>query len=265
MIHIPVGVRYDKVEVQAELDVSAAYFISVPDGWQHKERFLDLAELIYITEGELHLSVGGEAVSLTAGDAYLVRKYTTLSGVRPSVGACAFYTVSFYCTLAKYDTLYGKALRISSRSSHAQTLFNDLTFYASKGTGESYLVDSAFSLLLEVLYDSCTRESERVQMHGILRYINDHIASPLTVDQISEQFHYSNDYISKIFREQLGVTIKQYVIQRKLSVAKRLLTTSDISIKQVGQAVGFHEPMLFDKFFKYHVKMTPKKYRELYL
>ena len=265
MIHIPGGVRYDKVEVQAELDVSAAYFISVSDGWMHKQRFLDLAELIYVTEGELHLSVGSETVSLAAGDSYLVRKYTTMSGARASAGACSFYTVSFYCSLEKYDVLYGKVLRISSRSSYAETLFNQLTFYASKEKGEGYLMDSAFALLLEMLYDSRIREPERVQMHGIVNYINDHIASPLTVEDISEQFHYSSDYIAKIFRQQFGVTIKQYVIEKKLSVAKRLLTTSDISVKQVGQAVGFAESVLFEKFFKYHVKMTPKKYRELYL
>ena len=33
MIHIPGGVRYDTVEVQTELDVFAACFINVPDGW----------------------------------------------------------------------------------------------------------------------------------------------------------------------------------------------------------------------------------------
>ncbi|MBQ8287833.1 MAG: helix-turn-helix transcriptional regulator [Clostridia bacterium] len=265
MIHIPGGVRYDKVEVQAELDVSAAYYISVPDGWLHKERFLDLSELICVTEGSLHLAVGGEEISLSAGDAYLFRKYTTLSGSRASEGACSFYTVSFYCTLEKYDVLYGKVLHISSRSSYAETLFNNLSFFGSKERGEGHLLDASFALLLEVLYDSRNREPERVQMHGILGYISEHISSPLTIEEISEQFHYSSDYISKIFRQQFGVTIKQYIIEKKLSVAKRLLTTSDISVKQVGQAVGFSDPVLFEKFFKYHTKMTPKKYRGLYM
>ena len=51
-----------------------------------------------------------------------------------------------------------------------------------------------------------------MQMHGIVGDIKDHTASLLAVEDISEQFHYSSDYISKIFREQMGVTIKQYVI-----------------------------------------------------
>ena len=102
----------------------------------------------------------------------------------------------------------------------------------------------------------------RGQMQGILGYINDHISSPLTIEEVSGHFHYSGDYIAKIFREQFGVTMKQYIVEKKLSVAKRLLATSDISVKQVGKAVGFGESALFEKFFKYHVKMTPKKYRE---
>ncbi|MBQ7828223.1 MAG: helix-turn-helix transcriptional regulator, partial [Clostridia bacterium] len=232
MIHIPGGVRYDKVEVQAELNVSAAYYISVPDGWLHKERFLDLSELIYVTEGELHLTVGGKSLSLSAGDAYLIRRYTTLSGSRVSEGACSFYTVSFDCTLKKYDSLYGRILHVSSQSSNAETLFNQLNFYGARETDEGYLMDAAFALLLETLYDSRNREPERVQMQGVIRYINDHISSPLTIDEISERFHYSSDYIAKIFREQFGVTIKQYIIEKKLSAAKRLLTTSDISVRQ---------------------------------
>ena len=265
MIHIPGGVRYDKVEVQAELDVSAAYFISVPNGWIHKARFLDRSELIYVTEGVLYLTAGGLSLTLQAGDAYLLRRYTTLSGSRISEGVCSFYSVSFDCTLKKYDALYGKVLHIASRSSQAQTLLNQLCFYSTREQGEGYLTDSAFALLLETLYDSRNREPEKVQMHGIVQYINDHISSPLAIEEISEHFHYSADYIAKLFRQQFGVTIKQYVIEQKLSAAKRLLTASELSIAQVGQAVGFSDPVLFDKFFKYHVKTTPKKYRELYL
>ncbi len=265
MIHIPGGARYDKVEAQAELDVSSAYYISVPDGWLHKERFLELAELIYVTEGELHLLVSGQSIDLSAGEAYLVRQYTHLTGACPSAGACSFYTVSFRCNLQKYDVLYGHVLQISSRASYAETLLNNLRYFDGREAGEGYLLDASFALLLEALCACRNKEPERIQMHGILDYINDHISSPLTMEEISEHFHYSSDYISKIFREQFGVTVKQYIIEKKLTVAKRLLTASDLTVRQVGKAVGFAEPVLFEKFFKYHTKLTPKKYRELYL
>lgn len=221
MIHISSGVRYDKVERHAELDVVSAYSISVPDGWIHRERFLDLSELIYVTEGQLHLAVNGEDVTLSAGDAYLIRRYSALSGRKASTGPCGFYTVDFRCTLEKYDGLHGRVLRISSRSSYAETLFHNLSFFGGQEQGDDYLRDASLALLLDLLYVSRNRE-------------------------------------------QFGVPLKQYIIEKKLSAAKRLLAASDISVKQVGRAVGFAEPVPFEKFFKYHVKMTPKRYRNLY-
>ncbi|MGM9637944.1 MAG: helix-turn-helix domain-containing protein [Eubacteriales bacterium] len=265
MIHISSGVSYDKIDRQAELDVTSTYFISVRDGWIHKERFLDLSELIFVTKGKLYLTVNGENVELSAGDAYLIRRYTLLSGSRASEGACSFYTVSFVSTLEKYNDLYTKVIHISTHSAYAQTLFNNLSLYSTRENTDCFLQDASFLLLLEILYESRKNESDRIQMEGIIQYINNHISSPLSIEEISDHFHYSKDYIAKIFKEQHGVTIKQYIIQKKLSVAQRLLTTSDIPISLVGQAVGFSDVSLFEKFFKYHVKLTPRKYKSLYL
>ncbi|MGM9680493.1 MAG: helix-turn-helix domain-containing protein [Eubacteriales bacterium] len=265
MIHISSGVRYDKIDRQAELDVSSSYFISVQDGWIHKERFLDLSELIFVTKGKLYMTVNGENVELAAGDAYLIRRYSFLSGSRVSEGMCSFYTVSFVSTLEKYNDLYAQVIHISSHSSYAQTLFNNLSLYSSRENSERFLSDASFLLLLEILFESRDNEPEQIQMQGIIQYINSHIGSPLSMEEISDHFHYSKDYIAKIFKEQHGVTIKQYIVQKKLSVAKRLLTTSDIPISLVGQAVGFSDVSLFEKFFKYHVKLTPRKYKSLYI
>ncbi len=265
MIHIPGGVCYDKVVVQAALDVSAAYTISVADGWLHKERFLDTPELIYVTEGALHLQVGSDRVSLSAGDAYLIRSYTTLAGQRPSVGPCSFYTVSFSCTLKKYDVLFGRILRLSSRASYAETLLTNLSFYGDQQQGSNHLMDASFALLLEVLYDSRNPEPERLQMQGLIRYIDENLSSALLVEDISAHFHYNSDYITKIFRQQFGTTIKQYIIEKRLAMAKRLLANSDLPICAVGESVGFSDQVLFEKFFRYHTKMTPRKYRNQHL
>lgn len=264
MIHIPAALSYDKVKRQAELDVLSAYFINVPNGWVQKDRFLDLYELIYVTKGTLYLSVNKEPLTLSSGEVYLIRQYTTLSGSAPSEGACSFYTVSFHTTLEKYSALYAKPIRLLSRASYAQTLFNNLILHAGGEKNDNYLLDASFLLLLDLLYDAQSHENERVPFHGILRYINDNIANTLNLERISEHFHYSDDYLGKIFKAQFGVTVKQYIIQKRLAIAKRLLTTSDLSIRDVGLAVGFGDGVLFEKFFKYHVKTTPRKYKKLY-
>ncbi len=265
MIHILGGVRYDKVNMHSELDLASAYYISVSDGYLHKERFLDLSELIYVTEGTLYLSVDKKKIILEAGDIYAVRRYATISGNRASNGACSFYNVSFYCNLEKYEAIYGKIMKISSRASYAETLFDNMRLFSHKDRRERYLLDASLLLLLDILCDSLVKEPERTKINGILTYINDNISSSLTVEEISGHFHYCGDYMSKIFRQQVGMTLKQYVIERKLSAAKRLLSASDISLVKVGQSVGFEDVELFEKFFKYHIGTTPKKYRETHI
>lgn len=264
MIYVSSRVGYDKTESHERLGVDSAYHINVPDGWMHRKRFLDLSELLYVTEGELHLIIGRKEVTLRAGDIYIIRRYSAVSGSRPSKGSCRFYTVDFTCTIGKYDNMYDKIIHIPPRRSDAETLFENIALFGTGKCSDDYISDSSFALLLELLYSSSKSSEEHEKIRGILAYIDENISHHLTVGQIGRHFHYSGDYISRMFRQQLGITIKQYLTEKKLSVSKRLLTTSDISVKQVGASVGFSEQDLFEKFFRYHTGTTPKKYRSMY-
>ena len=264
MIYLPQVVNYDKVARIAELNVIDACHLSAPNGWKHKERFLDVSELIYVTSGSLTLSVNKSKIELSAGDIYIIRQYTLLSGGY-STDRVGFYSVSFSSTIEKYKELYHKVIRVTDRSSYLETLFNNLNYHSTGKTGNSHLLDASFLMLLETLFTSQQKEPERVQMNSILAYINNQIATPLTMEQISEHFHYSGDHIARLFKDQFRMTIKQYIIEKKLSVAKRLLVTSTLPIKLIGETVGFEDKVLFEKFFKYHIKLTPKKYRALYM
>ncbi len=263
MIQIPGVVGYDKIERVATVGVCDAYTISVSDGWQGKERFLNQAELIYVLKGELRITTGNKTVILNKGEFYVLRKYSTFTGNADN--ECKFRIICFECTLDTYNTLYGKAVKVAIRQSLAETLLGSISFNEVSNQGKQHTVDAAFIILLEILLENLDKDPEKLQMYSVLFYIDQNIATDLLVEDISEHFHYSADYISKIFKKQFGVSIKQYIIDKKLLLAKRLLTTSDISLRKVGQSIGFSDPILFEKFFKYHTKMTPKKYRELYL
>ena len=264
MINITENPGYDKVERHSCIDVVDSYYINAPCGWIAKLRFLDLCELIYVTKGSLSITVNKKSVILSAGDAYLIRRYSTLSGNMQSTDACCFYTVSFISTVLKYDTLFSKVLSLERFSPNAEMLLSNINLYNSRESDARYLCDSSMLLLLETLFTSQRKEPERVQMNGIMEYVNDNISSDLTIEKVGKHFHYSGDYISKIFKEQFGMPLKQYIVERKLSVAKRLLATSELPIQNIASSIGFEDTVLFEKFFKYHTKTTPKKYRNLY-
>ena len=129
MINITENPGYDKVERRSFIDVVDSYYISAPGGWIAKLRFLDLCELIYVTKGSITITVNKKSVMLFAGDAYLIRRYSTLSGNMQSPDACCFYTVSFISTVQKYDSLFSKVLNLGRSSTNAETLLSNINLY----------------------------------------------------------------------------------------------------------------------------------------
>ena len=83
------------------------------------------------------------------------------------------------------------------------------------------------------------------------------------------------DYASKIFISEkrlgqattkiLGKLPKEMINERVLLEAKRLLVHSNLSIKEIGQELGFDDPAYFVRYFKKNTETTPVEFREKYL
>ncbi|GGJ00352.1 hypothetical protein GCM10010885_06980 [Alicyclobacillus cellulosilyticus] len=86
--------------------------------------------------------------------------------------------------------------------------------------------------------------------------------APLTVGDIARRLYLSPNYISRVFKAETGMTIMQYLTHVRVEMAKRLLA-SDPSLKayEVGERVGYPDPVYFNKLFKRVVGMTPRQYR----
>ena len=98
----------------------------------------------------------------------------------------------------------------------------------------------------------------------ILLYIHGHYKEDISLSSIAAHFGYNKDYLARIFRTRYGVTVKKYVNDQKLTMAKRLLVTTDVSVQKIGESVGLPETELFEKYFKYHEKVTPQRFRKMH-
>ena len=96
-----------------------------------------------------------------------------------------------------------------------------------------------------------------------IRLIDDNIRTIVTVDEVADVIGYNRDYLSRQFLASCGMTVKKYIDQKKLSVAKHLLVSSKMSVGQVARAVGFDDVQHFYKFFRYHEKVSPNQFRKL--
>lgn len=110
---------------------------------------------------------------------------------------------------------------------------------------------------LRVEKERTTRADVRVE--EILAYLNERIDSPLTIDALAEEFYLSKGYICRLFKEATGTTINRYVIARRISEAKRLLSRGH-SVHETCEKCGFGDYTHFIRAFGQAVGMSPKQY-----
>lgn len=96
----------------------------------------------------------------------------------------------------------------------------------------------------------------------IMQWIEAHYAEEVSLDQLAERLHLSKFYVSRVFHEETGSHITDYLTARRIKQACRLLQSTVQSIEHVGNEVGFPNVSYFIHMFKKVVGTTPLKYRQ---
>ena len=101
------------------------------------------------------------------------------------------------------------------------------------------------------------------RIYKIISYLNDHITDSITLKKLADEFYLHPAYISQLFKHETGLNYYNYLVRLRVDLAKRLLSTTDLSISQISGMTGFQDYRGFSQVFKRLEKMTPSKYRTL--
>lgn len=93
-------------------------------------------------------------------------------------------------------------------------------------------------------------------------YMDVHFDQPITINELARECFLSPNYLSKSFRSQIGMSPRQYLTQLRLSMAKKLLCSSQLPIQEIAMRAGFGDVNCFIAQFKGSFGTTPKKYRK---
>jgi two-component system, response regulator YesN len=86
----------------------------------------------------------------------------------------------------------------------------------------------------------------------------------LDLGKLAEQVYLTPSYLSKLFKQETGMTITDYAIKVRIEEAKQLLRSRhDLKTYEVGESVGYPDSAYFAKIFKKTVGLTPNEYRNL--
>ena len=108
------------------------------------------------------------------------------------------------------------------------------------------------------------KQEERT-ITGITRYLQEHLAEEISLTVLAGQFHLNPQYISQLFKSEIGVNFLAYLTNIRMEKAKKLLLSTSLPIAEVAEQSGYGDYRVFTKVFKKSEGVTPSQYRRDFL
>ncbi len=237
-------------------------------------------EVLYICSGSIQYLIGTERYRLQPGDVVMVPPGISH---RPLLGDgdaqtyrryVLWLSTEFVQALAPYFPRDGFLCPSLLRT--ANTKFHRIGRLFQSGIRErtqekpgwkASLYANTVALMVE-FYRIVTDEqalrpaSEKPQLlDQILTYVEENMASRITLADISRQFYVSESTVSSIFRKEMGISFYRSVTQRRLIASKNLILSQE-PLENVASKVGFSDYSSFFRAFKQEYGISPRQFRE---
>ena len=120
--------------------------------------------------------------------------------------------------------------------------------------------------ILQLAHTSKDRRTSPItsQVSTVMDYINRNIEKKLTLDSISKEVHISKFYLCHIFKETTQMTVQDYILLRRISIAKKSLLHTQLPLSEIALACGFSSFSYFSKVFREYEGVSPSTFRKQY-
>lgn len=106
------------------------------------------------------------------------------------------------------------------------------------------------------------KESAGNLLSQIEEYIDRNYQSRISLDEIADALHANRSYVSRLYKNKVGVNLFDAIAFKRIEAAKELLKTSDMKTYEISETVGFEDAGYFSKMFKRKTGESPKDYRK---
>lgn len=245
----------------------------------------DELEIIYVKSGCLTVSISGESYIGNAGDVFVVSP-GNLHLMGAQTGTVDYFTFLFplkYISFRTDDMLNDKLLEplnsgqlmISPRvKGTAKELCEQLiAIYVAKNNESESKIKAQIKtkiillqFILEMWKQGFVIENDTSGRNMVekemVSYVQQNFTGKISLKEFGEQFHLSEKYISRYFKEHFHIALSQYVTYLRLEHAKQLLQDTDIPITEVAMQSGYQNVSYFIRSFKKTYGVSPLKYKK---
>ncbi|NLN81628.1 MAG: AraC family transcriptional regulator [Clostridiales bacterium] len=132
------------------------------------------------------------------------------------------------------------------------------------------LVNTYFYQLLALMSRSLSQDIDKrtwqyEQIERAIHMFHTEFHKPFSLAGYARQCNMSVSWFARLFRRQTGVSPQQYLTNVRINKAKELLASPSYNIGEIGNMVGFHNPLYFSRIFKNHTGCSPSEYKKLHI
>lgn len=138
----------------------------------------------------------------------------------------------------------------------------EMDFDESQCRALSRVLESYIRLLLTVYPTNRTPGDSSSMIENIKRYITSNPGGEITLCELAGIFHYNEKYLGRLFKRETGKTLHEYINEKRVRQAERLLRATDESIIDISERIGFNNVTYFNRVFKKIHGKSPAVYRK---
>lgn len=239
----------------------------------HMYRLINIHVLIVVEEGVLNIEIGGVRHKIRRGEAVLLPAFVPHTGFcdNDTDGRVSYFWAHFTAEKSELSDERSGDLSLPclfklADYARVRILYNQLLDVNKlSGTKKKYC-DFLFTALCCEIASQAEYEniSGNKTVNHAIAWIEMNINSPVSLEQVAAALGYNKRYLSRIFQKNTGMTINEFITDRKMNLAKQLLTGSDEKISSIAMQLGFGDAGYFMRTFKKHEGVTCREYRNAY-
>lgn len=142
-----------------------------------------------------------------------------------------------------------------------RSLFDRIYSFKTLPEVSAWFRGAVMKPVLDLLEEKRSRQYKTIS-EGIIRLIEEHYQSDLTLEACAARLNFNPNYVSRVFAKETGVTFSDYLGQYRLAMAKKWLADTDDLVAEIAERLHYHNSQNFIRSFRKAVGMTPGQYRE---
>lgn len=219
-------------------------------------------ELIYCTSGS------GELVFSNKSIPYCEDSIVIIPPMMPHTNKSDLGFTNIHVVIADPSIKIAEPIILSGlKNHHLRNAFSAVFYYNSTGGAESAALLPIYGQLIMTILESMV--STEAAYSEIVRQISDSILKNypdpnFNLNETLHAFSFSTEYLKRIFKQEMGMTPRQYLTEKRLENAAKNLAMGgeNISISQIARLSGYSDPLYFSKIFKSRYGVSPKNYKQ---